>query len=159
MKEVRVENGLTQEELADRCRLDIRTIQRIEAGKVKPRMYTMRIINETLGTNIRDSFDDESAKQELAALRRIFQKRRKIRILTAGAAIALMAGVVILSDSNWNLFGMPKRVWAPYFYLALFIHLIGIAFTWRCPGCNGLLGDVFSTRFCPKCGMNFYDRK
>lgn len=41
--------GLTQEELAIRSKLAIRTIQRIENGQTMPRMYTLRAIADTLG--------------------------------------------------------------------------------------------------------------
>ncbi len=41
IKEARLNLGLTQIQLADKCRLDIRTIQRIETGKVNPRFYTL----------------------------------------------------------------------------------------------------------------------
>ena len=51
IKEVRTQNGLTQESLAQKCNLDIRTIQRIESGVVMPRFYTIQIINKVLGTN------------------------------------------------------------------------------------------------------------
>lgn len=51
ISEVRKQKGYTQSELADECNVDIRTIQRIETGEVTPRFFTLRIINEKLGTN------------------------------------------------------------------------------------------------------------
>ncbi len=50
--ELRNQKGITQKELADACNIDIRTIQRIEAGKVLPRMYTIRMLAAALGTDI-----------------------------------------------------------------------------------------------------------
>jgi transcriptional regulator with XRE-family HTH domain len=50
--ELRNQKGITQKELADACNVDIRTIQRIEAGKVLPRMYTIRLLAAALGTEI-----------------------------------------------------------------------------------------------------------
>ena len=41
--------GLTQEELASRARVTVRTIQRIENGQSFPRMHTMRTIADALG--------------------------------------------------------------------------------------------------------------
>lgn len=49
---LRAEQGLTQEELVDRCNISVRTIQRIEAGEVTPRNYTIRTIMEALGHNL-----------------------------------------------------------------------------------------------------------
>jgi len=44
--------GLTQKELSDQCGIDIRTIQRIEAGEVVPRMSTLKLIAELLEFDI-----------------------------------------------------------------------------------------------------------
>jgi phage shock protein PspC (stress-responsive transcriptional regulator)/DNA-binding XRE family transcriptional regulator len=46
--ELRKQKGLSQEELAHRCKMNVRSIQRIESGKVKPRLYTLRILSEIL---------------------------------------------------------------------------------------------------------------
>lgn len=47
--ELRKEKGLTQEELVAQCNINVRTIQRIEAGEVNPRSYTVKLILEVLG--------------------------------------------------------------------------------------------------------------
>lgn len=49
ISELRKERGLTQEELVEKCNLNVRTIQRIEAGEVTPRSYTIKSILEVLG--------------------------------------------------------------------------------------------------------------
>jgi transcriptional regulator with XRE-family HTH domain len=46
--EVRKAKGLTQEEVAEKSGITIRTIQRIESGLVEPRVYTIKIISETM---------------------------------------------------------------------------------------------------------------
>lgn len=46
--EWRKAKGMTQEELVERCNLSVRTIQRIEAGEVSPRSYTIKAILEAL---------------------------------------------------------------------------------------------------------------
>ena len=48
IQELRKANGLTQEELVARCNINVRTIQRIEAGEVTPRPHTIRVIFEAL---------------------------------------------------------------------------------------------------------------
>ena len=55
--EVRKARGLTQEDVAEKCKITVRTIQRIEAGVVKPRVYTIKIISDILGI---DCFYDTS---------------------------------------------------------------------------------------------------
>ncbi len=44
ISELRKEKGLTQEELVDKCNISVRTLQRIEAGEVTPRGYTIKTI-------------------------------------------------------------------------------------------------------------------
>ncbi len=156
IKEARLSKNITQAELADKCRLDIRTIQRIEKGEVSPRSYTLRLINEVLDTE----FVNESnglEQEEIERLRRIFLKRKNIRKVTLISAIIFLviAGAVIIPVTR--AYSIPKMTWAPFVYIIMFAHIIGIAINWRCPGCGGLLGDVFNTRFCSKCGLKFYD--
>jgi transcriptional regulator with XRE-family HTH domain len=49
--------GLTQEDLVEKCNLSVRTLQRIEAGEVTPRAYTVKLIFEALELNYDNSFD------------------------------------------------------------------------------------------------------
>ena len=48
IKDLRVKKGLTQEELADKTELSVRTIQRIENGEVDPRSFTLQMIAKAL---------------------------------------------------------------------------------------------------------------
>lgn len=47
--EVRSAKGLTQEDVAEKCKITVRTIQRIESGVVQPRAFTIKIISDVLG--------------------------------------------------------------------------------------------------------------
>jgi uncharacterized Tic20 family protein len=51
---------LTQEQLAERCEVSARTIQRIESGDVDPRAYTMHCLGEALDFD----FGEESEPNE-----------------------------------------------------------------------------------------------
>ena len=51
ISELRKAKGLTQEELVEKCNLNVRTIQRIEAGEVTPRSYTVKALFEALEFN------------------------------------------------------------------------------------------------------------
>ena len=48
VSELRQQKGLTQEQLAERCEVSTRTIQRIESGEVDPRAYTLHCLGEAL---------------------------------------------------------------------------------------------------------------
>lgn len=151
IKKARKNKGLTQAELADLCHLDIRTIQRIESGTTSPRFYTIHILNEVLGTDFSTDMEDSRMEEKLAKYRKAFQIRKTTRLILAG-----MAMLVLLSAAILLLFpNLPKRIWAPFIYIFMFGILIGIGLTWRCPSCNAILGDVFNTRFCSKCGLRF----
>lgn len=58
---------------------------------------------------------------------------------------------------SFVLFGMPKHVWGLPFTLLIIGLLLFIVIDWRCPVCKGFMGDVFQTKFCPKCGYKFKD--
>lgn len=49
---LRKAKGLTQEELVEQCNLSVRTLQRIEAGEVTPRSYTVKLIFAALGHSV-----------------------------------------------------------------------------------------------------------
>ncbi|MBT3339137.1 MAG: helix-turn-helix domain-containing protein [Anaerolineae bacterium] len=46
--ELRQQKGFTQEELAEKCEISPRTIQRIEGGEVDPRSYTLQCLSDSL---------------------------------------------------------------------------------------------------------------
>jgi transcriptional regulator with XRE-family HTH domain len=48
IKDLRVKKGFTQEELAEKTELSVRTIQRIENGEVDPRSFTLQMIAKAL---------------------------------------------------------------------------------------------------------------
>jgi len=58
--ELRKQKGLTQEQLAERCEVNPRTIQRIESGEVDPRTYTLKCLSAVLEFD----FGEESTSNE-----------------------------------------------------------------------------------------------
>lgn len=54
--ELRKQLNLTQEELVDKCNVNVRTLQRIEAGEVTPRLSTLRVITEALELDFDEVF-------------------------------------------------------------------------------------------------------
>ena len=47
--ELRRQKGFSQDGLAYLCKIDVRTVQRIETGRVEPRPSTLKLISEVLG--------------------------------------------------------------------------------------------------------------
>ena len=60
LTELRKQKGLTQEELAIRCNVNVRTIQRIESGTVSPRVSTLKLIGAELDYEIPFDENDDS---------------------------------------------------------------------------------------------------
>lgn len=60
--------GFTQEELVEKCNLNVRTLQRIEAGEVTPRTSTIKLIFEALEIDYENTIEvnlneDSTSKQ------------------------------------------------------------------------------------------------
>lgn len=60
LKIIREKLNLTQEELADKSGISVRTIQRIESG-IEPKGHTLRLLANALGVNESDLLDKEDA--------------------------------------------------------------------------------------------------
>ena len=60
ISELRQQKGLTQEQLAEKCEVSARTIQRIEGGEVDPRAYTLRCLGQALDFD----FEEQSTSNE-----------------------------------------------------------------------------------------------
>jgi transcriptional regulator with XRE-family HTH domain len=57
IKEVRKRKGLSQEELAESAKVNLRTIQRIENNESEPRGKTLNLICDVLDINVEDILD------------------------------------------------------------------------------------------------------
>jgi transcriptional regulator with XRE-family HTH domain len=62
ISELRQARGLTQEQLAEKCEVSARTIQRIESGEVDPRAYTLGCLSEALDF---DFLKDQTSNENL----------------------------------------------------------------------------------------------
>jgi transcriptional regulator with XRE-family HTH domain len=71
LSELRKEKGFTQEELVEQCNINVRTIQRIEAGEVTPRSFTLKTILNVLGEDLENLKDSDSLALENFALKDI----------------------------------------------------------------------------------------
>ncbi len=112
LAKVRKSKGLTQIELADKCSLSSRTIQRIEAGIVSPRSYTIRTLSAALDYDFLKELSIEVVDEQKCELRRfgkwfffqiidLFNFKtnimRKLLILTT---ISVLVAIAVLFFSN-----------------------------------------------------------
>ena len=96
--ELRKSKGFTQEELVEKCNINVRTIQRIEAGEVSPRNFTLRTILEALGVDA-DAFFGPSIHEE-TTMTVTAKERSGLQMSWLGGiffAIFAMFGVIVES--------------------------------------------------------------
>jgi transcriptional regulator with XRE-family HTH domain len=108
--------GLTQEELAFKCNLDVRTLQRIESAKVMPRAYNIKLIFEALEIGFDNSLNSADLRFRDVFLRRLEQFKiwfidlfnlktntmKKISILTTLVVVIAFGIFAITSKVNAN---------------------------------------------------------
>ena len=103
VKEARLKKGLTQTELADKCHLGLRTVQRIEKGTVKPRIQTVKLLNEFLEIEISDYRDFNTSVINYKVL-----LYSGISILGLGivfiAAVNVVMGAIFIALGFLNIF-------------------------------------------------------
>ena len=63
IKMLRIQHGLTQEELANRCELSKGFISQVERELTSPSIATLLDILECLGTNLKDFFSEETEEK------------------------------------------------------------------------------------------------
>ncbi len=64
IKQLRLQKGLTQEELAEKTYISARTIQRIENDEVEPRAFTIQAIAAALEIDFEELYNREKEEQE-----------------------------------------------------------------------------------------------
>lgn len=108
--------GLTQEELAEKCNLNVRTLQRIESAKVTPRAYNVRVIFEALEISHDNSLNSTDVGFKDLFYRRLEQFQiwffdlfnlktntmKKISILTMMVAVIVLGVFAVSSKVNAN---------------------------------------------------------
>jgi transcriptional regulator with XRE-family HTH domain len=95
LTEFRNEIGLTQEQLSEKTKINIRTIQQIESGEVMPRIYTLKTILEVLGRNYEEVNGDI---EEYIIDRPDILKTAWIAAIIFASFDILLVAIVILRD-------------------------------------------------------------
>lgn len=128
--ELRKQKGFTQEELVEKCNINVRTIQRIEAGDVTPRSFTIKTILEALGVDTSIFFRNESEDRQV----RLSDTQQGIlnTAWIAGIFVAVLAMVGTIIEfylvSYYDGFTdgfIPRVAWNVPFLVALFFFLRG----------------------------------
>ena len=96
ISELRKSKGLTQEELVEQCNISVRTIQRIEAGEVTPRSYTIKTILSALNYDLeRIQTEDSKVTKEFKKLVLLdVDDSKEAGFLIQQLSIAWISGIV-----------------------------------------------------------------
>lgn len=97
IQEWRKAKGLTQEELVERCNINVRTIQRIESGEVTPRFYTVKAILEVLEVK-EDEIEKIQLEKEEIPVNNNFSAWMKFSFI-AGIVYLVAAIVEVILDA------------------------------------------------------------
>jgi transcriptional regulator with XRE-family HTH domain len=105
IKQLRMKNGLTQEELANRCELSKGFISQIERDLTSPSIATLMDILESLGTNLKDFFNEPINEKVVFKRDDVFVKEDKelgykIRWLVSNAQKNMMEPILITLSPN-----------------------------------------------------------
>jgi len=77
IKQLRIRNNLTQQELADRCELSKGFISQLERDLTSPSIATLMDILECLGTNIKDFFNEQIDEEIVFKKEDVFSSENK----------------------------------------------------------------------------------
>lgn len=116
LAEIRKEKGLTQSELAEKCDVSYRTIQRIETGKVSPRGFTIKTLSVALDFDFLKVFSDNSSKNEetnsqrFITVQQIFEQVIDLFNLKTNAMKKLSILTVIFGLIGLGLFTVTSKV-------------------------------------------------
>lgn len=74
LRELRIQRGLTQEELADRCELSKGFISQVERELASPSIATLKDMLECLGVSLQTFFSDDSTEKVVYSPQDMFEK-------------------------------------------------------------------------------------
>ena len=97
---LRKSRGVSQELLAEKSNISLRTIQRIEARAVTPRPFTIKTLADALGVAIEELTDTEQTQEESNQL--VIAKLRKINF-SGLAGLIIPFGNIFLPVFIWRM--------------------------------------------------------
>lgn len=110
LTDLRKAKNLTQEELVEKSRVSVRTIQRIEAGDVLPRTYTVKILLDALGESYESFTNQTPTQMEMKQNTSPVVSRHTLLVAALAGAVFLVTETILgamdilwyTSDGNLN---------------------------------------------------------
>ncbi len=121
---LRKEKNLTQEELAEKSHVSVRTIQRIEAGQIVPRMSTVKILLAALGES-HESFFTNPTNTMKTKTSSISANPNTLLVAAVAGAIYLVAEIILgAMDVAWFTGEKHWELWTNLVYIALTLVMV-----------------------------------
>ena len=139
ISELRKKKGLTQEDLVEKCNINVRTIQRIESGETTPRIYTIKTILNALGLDYEKVFERQYSEGKFDKILRFFPSNLKqvLNVSFVAGIVYFILGFVetayyassffsLYTETNWS--DLPMNNYASYsgYRTYVFIKIISI---------------------------------
>lgn len=137
--ELRKQKGVTQDELVARCNVNVRTIQRIEAGEVMPRPSTLRLIVDALETDWesftkafreKSKFGAETFASSPEPLTGTSLFKRDLQVAWIAGVVYFLAGFPEAAI-EWEIIESKYFLNGSWFYIIKIITLISFALFMR----------------------------
>lgn len=129
--ELRKQKGLTQEELVELCNINVRTIQRIEAGEVTPRSFTLKTILDVLGEDLENLQKSEASHIENFDLNEVTYSSFYLKLAWICGLIYFLSGFVEFAVDYARFYEdeliIPK---AAYISMKFIVMIAYIYFLW-----------------------------
>lgn len=131
IKKIRTQKGLSQEKLAEKTNLSLRTIQRVENGESDPRGDTLIRIADALNISL-DIFNDSQKEENKAYLASIHISALSFLLFPLLGIILPLILWIAKKDKIKNLNSQAKELlnFQISWTLLLFLGLLGYLFWW-----------------------------
>jgi len=96
----------------------------------------------------------EYSEEEIKRLRELYKQRRLLGIAILIFTLLFAVTVTLIAFPSWELFGMPKLKWAPFFYVLIFGLIVSVAMVWKCPHARNWLGTCIRQNTAPDVDSN-----
>lgn len=125
VRKLRLEKGLSQEQLAEKAKVSVRTIQRLESGQ-DVSIETLNLVAGALSVEVKDLFTDQKTKKEEEKishsnnqLQYQLEKRREefqtiIKFYKSVYVLIMFSSVMLVTKDIWagiNINGMFAAFW------------------------------------------------
>lgn len=125
--ELRKQKGFTQEELVEQCNINVRTIQRIEAGEVTPRSFTLKTILNVLGEDLDNLKESESPPFENFSFEGIKSSAFFIKLAWICGLIYFLSGFVEFAVDYARFYEseliVPKAAYISLKFIIMFTYI------------------------------------